>query len=612
VQASASVPVEAPPAPAPAVHRVESIAAPPPALQSGRGPLPGPDAGPPAPGDRPLPINLATALQLANARPLDVQIAGRQVAIAAAVLDRARLLWVPNLVLGTDYFHHDGLQQNFAGDIVRSSRSSVMAGLGPNVVFSFSDAVYAPLAARQDVRARQSYQQAVMNDVALQVAETYFAVQQARGELAGARVAEQQAEELVRRAAGLVRGLAPPTEETRAKVELARRRQYAISARERWRTASAELARLLRLDPAATIEPMEPPFLPVTVIDPVFAVDDLIPIALSTRPELAGQQAVVQATLARLKQEKIRPLVPSLAVRSASTNPSGSLGYGAFGGGQGGNLRDFAERFDVDVQLLWEFQSLGFGNKSRVNERRAEHEAATLDLFRTQDRIAAEVATAFAQAKAAAERVNEAEPALRGAIDLVNKNVEGLGQTRRAGDLLVLVVRPQEAVAAVQALAAATADFYAAVGDYNRAQFRLYRALGHPSQCLAGAVGQSTGYAVGPPTASPEPPARLAVTPAGSQVSPPPADGIPGLKEPTGTRTANPKRPPEVPAVFPSSADPPAPQPASSLWPRRPYAPAGPAPTAPAPPPNPPPRAPLKLPEIAPLHPPVVIPERGP
>ena len=468
---------------APHVPAGPSITPPPASLQAGRGPLP---AGPPpvAADETPLPINLATALRLSNARPLDVQIAARQVAVAAAVLDRARLLWVPNLVLGTDSFAHAGNQQNFAGDVVKSTRSAFMAGLGPNVVFSFSDAVYAPLAARQDLRAREAVRQAVVNDASLQVAEAYFTVQQARGELAGALLAAAKAEDLVRRASALAQGLAPPTEATRARVELARRRQAVTAARERWRTAGAELARLLRLDPAAVVEPLEPPFLPVTVIDPAATVDALIPIALTGRPELAGQQAVVQATLARLRQEKIRPLVPSLALRSASTNPSSSLGFGVFGGGPNDTLRNFDTRFDIDMQLLWEFQALGLANRARVNERSAEHEVAILELFRTQDRIAAEVVRAFAEVRSAAERLAEAEPALREAVELVNRNLDGLGQTRRVGEVLVLVIRPQEAVAAVQALAQANADYFATVADYNRAQFRLYRALGQPAQCL--------------------------------------------------------------------------------------------------------------------------------
>lgn len=463
------------------------IPQPPANLEAGRGPLPT-EVPAVAPSDVPLPINLATALHMSGARPLDVQIAGRQVAAAAAAFDRARLLWVPNLVVGMDYFGHSGNQQNFAGDIVPSTRSTFMAGIGPTLLFSFSDAVYAPLAARQELRTRQAVQQAAANDAAMQVAEAYFTVQQARGELAGATLAAEKAEDLVRRATALARGLAPPTEETRARVEFARRKQAVSAARERWRTASAELTRLLRLNPAAVVEPVEPPFLPVTVIDPTSTVDGLIPVALTARPELAGQQAVVQATLARLKQEKLRPLVPSLALRGASTNPAGTLGYGTFGGGPNDTLKNFGSRFDVDMQLLWEFQALGFGNRARVREREAEHEAATLDLFRTQDRIAAEVVRAFAEVRAAAERLNDAEPALREAVDLANKNLEGLGQTRRVGEVLVLVIRPQEAVAAVQALAQASADFFAAVADYNRAQFRLYRALGHPARCLASSV----------------------------------------------------------------------------------------------------------------------------
>ena len=483
---------------------------PPPPMIAGQNPLP--THAPPAAagGDRPLPINLATALQLAGARPLDVQIAGRQVAAAAAAFDRARVLWLPNLVVGTDYFAHTGPQQNFAGDILRSNRNTFMAGFGPNVVFNFSDAVYAPLAARQELRARQAVQQTAINDVSFQAADAYFAVQQARGELAGALLAETMATDLSRRATALASGLAPPAEENRAKVELARRRQVVFAARERWRVVGAELGRLLRLDPYLLLEPAEPAFLPVTVIDPTAAVDVLIPVALSSRPELAGHEAVVQATLARLKQEKIRPLVPSLAVRSASTNPSGSLGYGTFGGGPNDQLKNFSGRFDIDVQLLWEFQALGLGNRARVAERRAENEAAILDLFRTQDRIAAEVVQAFAQVRAAAERLNEAEPAMREAIELATRSLEGLGQTRRVGDAVVLVVRPQEAVAAVQALGQANADFFTAVSDYNRAQFRLYRALGHPAQCLAGAV---------PAEPLPAPPA--AGPPAGTGVASP-------------------------------------------------------------------------------------------
>ena len=434
------------------------------------------------------PINLATALQLASARPLDVAIAAKQVEIAARQYDRARLLWVPNVIVGVDYFRHEGGQQNFAGDILRSSRGSTAIGVGPNVVFSASEAWYAPLAAKQDLAARQATREAATRDATLAVTDAYFGIQQARGELAGAMLAVERAEEIVRKVTGLAESLVPVLEVSRAKVELARRKQAVSFARERWSLSSAELARLLRLDPTTLFEPAEPPFLTIPLIALGETAETLVPVALTNRPELAAHQAVVKATLARLKQEKHRPLLPSLALRSTATNPSGSIAYGGFGGGANDRVANFGSRFDIDAQLLWEFSALGFGNRARVGERRAEHELATLELFRTQDRIAAEVASAFANVTSATERLALAEPALKDSTELTATAIAAMGQARRTGEIVVLVVRPQEVVSAVQAFGQANADFYAAVADYNRAQFRLYRALGHAPGALAAVV----------------------------------------------------------------------------------------------------------------------------
>ncbi len=51
--------------------------------------------------------------------------------------------------------------------------------------------------------------------------------------------------------------------------------------------------------------------------------------------------------------------------------------------------------------------------------------------------------------------------------------------------MLSPLVRPQEVVASLQALSQAYMDYYGAVADYDRSQFRLYHALGHPAQSLA-------------------------------------------------------------------------------------------------------------------------------
>jgi outer membrane protein TolC len=443
-------------------------------------PPPGPEAC-----DRPLPINLPTALQLAGARPLDVGLAAERIEAAAADLRRAHVLALPSILVGADYFRHDGQLQDVAGNILGTSKSALLAGFAPTAIFAVTDAIFAPLAARQVVRAREAELQAARNDALLAVAEAYFNVQQARGELAGAIDAARRADEVAEKVDGVIKsGLAPPVEGARVRAEAARRRQAIQLARERWRTASAELNRVLRLEPTTLVEPLEPPHLRITLVGGEWPADELVAVALQERPEGAARQALVQASEEQVRQEKMRPLLPSVLLRGAATNPAGTLSSGVFGGGINDRIGNFSFRNDMDLQLLWELQNLGFGNRARVQGRAAEKRLADLELLRTQDRIAAEVATALAQVRSAEARLKDAEDGLRDAARSASENYEGMGKTQGAGANLRLIIRPLEVVAAVQSLAQAYTDYYAAVADFDRAQFRLYRAIGQPAQRL--------------------------------------------------------------------------------------------------------------------------------
>ncbi|HLJ92922.1 MAG TPA: TolC family protein [Gemmataceae bacterium] len=476
---------------------------------------PYPSLAPPD-GDKSLPISLPSALQLAHVQAVDIAAAAERIRVAMAVLDQARALWLPTLTVGGDYNRHDGKVQDTSGNILDNSRSSLMFGVGTGIgaaaILSLDDAIFARLVARQQLRARQADLQTAANDTLLAVTDAYFTVQQARGELAGAIEATHRTEEILGRTQKLVSGgLVPALELDRADTELARRQQAEFLARERWRVASADLLRILRLDPSAQVEPAEPPYLRVDLIDLNQHVDDLIPIALTSRPELAAQQAQVQATLALLKQEKLRPLIPSVLLRGFSTPVTGTLAGGIFAGGPNGKIDNTGLRGDLDLQVLWQLDNLGFGNRARIHQRTAENHLAVLELFRIQDRVAAEVAQAYAQAQSAGRRTSAADRGLRSAVASADKNLAALGQTKQAGGVVQTLVRPQEAVAAVQALAQAYFDYYAAIADYDRAQFRLYRALGHPAQGIAGEGGgcPSASASEGSTSALPSPPQPL-------------------------------------------------------------------------------------------------------
>ncbi len=133
---------------------------------------------------------------------------------------------------------------------------------------------------------------------------------------------------------------------------------------------------------------------------------------------------------------------------------------------------------------MWQLQNLGAGNCALIHERMGEQRQALVELFRIQDQVAAEVTQAVAEVQAAAARIKQAEYGLSAAQVSYEGNLKGVSETIRAGDQLQLLIRPQEVTAALLQLRQAYSNYYASINDYNRAEFRLYHALGYPAQSL--------------------------------------------------------------------------------------------------------------------------------
>ena len=232
------------------------------------------------------------------------------------------------------------------------------------------------------------------------------------------------------------------------------------------------------------IVPLEHDHLQISLIDPGRTLDDLMPVALTNRPELAAYQALVQAMVAQIRREKWRPLLPSLLINGFQT-PYEMIQAGIFGLGSNSSLNQWRGRDDLSYQPLWQLDAFGIGNMAHIKEQRGYQSMAIIDFFKTQDMVAAEVTRAQARVQSAAARVLQADRAFRTAIITFNGNFEGLRNTTRLGNVLVLVNRPQEAVFALQLMKLAFDEYFTTVADYNRAQFELFHALGYPARELA-------------------------------------------------------------------------------------------------------------------------------
>lgn len=453
------------------------------------------------PGQGVYPIDLAGALRLAGARDLEIAIARARVAQAVADLSKARAVWLPSLFIGPNWIRHDGTAQVVEGPVRNISKSSLFLGataaLGQGVtgpvpaggpaplssttaVIRISDAIFAPIAARQDVEANRAGVAVATNDALLGLSEAYFDLQLAAGRLQIAREAAGNAEALARLTASYARtGAGLEADYRRALTELQRRRKEVELHVGELEIASAEVVRRTRLDPRIVIAPVEPPETVLRLVADDCAIDGLIIAGLRNHPELAQDRALVEATLVRLRQARMRPFIPSLALRYSG---------GGFGGGPNTFFGTFDGRSDADVNLFWSLEHMGLGDRASMSRRDAERREATLRFIQTQDRVAADVVRASKARLAAARQMVRAAQQLPEALHSLELNFTSI----RHGAGLPGATRPIEVLQPIQALAFARTDYLESVLTFNRAQFRLYHALGRPPLLDPGAAHPAT------------------------------------------------------------------------------------------------------------------------
>src|SRR5262249_47276520 len=186
-------------------------------------------------------------------------------------------------------------------------------------------------------------------------AEAYLDLQRAAGRLAIARGAAGNARALSDITASFVRSGAGLEADHRRILTEVRSRQRSIRlAAGQLEVASANLVRPLLLDPHIVVAPAEPAETVYRLIADDVPLDDLIAQAWRCRPELARAHEQVEAAVFRLKQAKLRPFVPSLAVTYAG---------GGFGGGTGSFFGNFSSRGDFAASLFWDLRGLGLTDR---------------------------------------------------------------------------------------------------------------------------------------------------------------------------------------------------------------------------------------------------------
>jgi outer membrane protein TolC len=453
----------------------------------------------PAPGGDRMPIDLPTALRLADASNPTIGFAQARMREAQARAESAAVLWLPNLALGASYYRLDGQTQNQRGEMFTVSRQTFYPGVMAAMNYRTADALFAPLVARRLADAAALQARSVRNNISLDVALAYLDLVQVIGQLAINADTLARAEQMLEgaRAADKVGLSKTKADLNRAETEVSLRRQERIELRGRAGVASARLTRLLLLDPAVELAPAEPTVVPVTLVSPDAPLNDLIAVAVRRRPELAANRAAVGAAEAGTAQAAAQPLLPRFQVDYTA---------GAFGGGRNSEFNNFNSRGVGNAALFWEFNNLGLGNVAQVKERAAVVEQGNYRGVELRAQVAAEVVEAVKVALARRDALDDAEAAVREAVEMYRKLLDtqfGMVGPRPQYDSL-------EPLIAIQMLNQARLQYLLQVVEYNRAQFRLFWAMGQPVFCGLPGAAEPLDVRTVPdrPGFTPEPPKK--------------------------------------------------------------------------------------------------------
>lgn len=426
-------------------------------------------------------IDLTTALQLATSVNPRIGVAHAGVEEALALDLGARSLLLPTLAAGTNYHLHAGKLQTSFGQIRTLNEQSIYFGGGARTLAAetvaipavrifaqLGDAVYAPLAARQVVAERNATAVSETNLTLLDVARQYLMLIQAETRREALQLTMTQVNEAVR----VTKTFAEAGQGRFADYHRARTRGLLLrmeleAADVEAAEASSELARLLRLDQTVELQTPSAP-LELIVLTPIDAdLNYLVDVALSRRPDLIARNSAIAAADARVRQEIMRPWLPTISV---------GFSAGGFGGGsdrQDLGVSSFFQRLgtrtDFDVFAVWQAQNMGHGNRSWQQIRAAERDEAVFVRSRKINEVRRDVAEAYANLQAARRTLAVAQLQLKAAETAAEEDLK----RTRAGEGL-----PIEVLNSLNLLARSRLELIDAATAFNLAQFELFVAMG--------------------------------------------------------------------------------------------------------------------------------------
>ncbi len=424
--------------------------------------------------ERAFSIDMPTALRLAAAQNHIIAVAKERIEEARVEYDAAYMLLLPTLNPGLAYHYQRGRLQETNGNLLEVDRASGFAGLGGgavgagavvppgvSIVADLSSVLFEPLAARQKLNVAEHGAKSVRNQILLDVAIAYYDLVHAKAQRAISQETAQHAADLAELTARFAEtGIGLESDAQRVAVEKVLREKDLRESEEAVLVRSAILAGLLHLDVTVVLDPAETNVVPVTMVEDDDSLGALVATALAHNPVIVQREARVAYEHERYRQAQYRPWLPSFALNAS---------VGAFRGEGGGHtLADGGSRVDYNAQIIW---TLSFDHITNARRQRSRHRQARLEQEGIKKDVEVVVVQAHHRVESTKDQIALTVPAIESAQRSLQLN------RNRIFDKQGL---PIEVLQAIDSLAAARRVYLDPVIAHNKAQFRLYTAMGQP------------------------------------------------------------------------------------------------------------------------------------
>ncbi len=403
-------------------------------------------------------INLETLLQLAGANNLTIKEYKQKQKLALADLDKAREWWLPDIYAGTTVNQLNGSTMNGDGQFFTDVNSqNFWGGIGINASWDFGEGIFIEKAEKLRAHTKEYLVAVERNHVLLRIIEVYYDFLVAELHYRAYERLVAQNDTLTQQMSIQVEAgmryeselLLEQSNQSHLKVEM-------MKAKMVYRTKSVSLLRLLNFSPnivlICTDTLLAPLELPTQLKS--LAVNDLV---YSNRPEFQAASLMLQSVKAKKRTTTTAFWLPELRL-------------GIYASMFGDVILPLYFTEALSASLMWKIPlgRITYGGELAQYNSRIAIQKTKLEQVKAI--VNEEVLSALETVNIAQEQIEIAKQGVKLATKAISQSME----RQQLG-----IVLPFELLQMQEAYIKSRLDYLNAVATYNKAQYRLFVAVGN-------------------------------------------------------------------------------------------------------------------------------------